>query len=37
MITIVFVPDGGQNPPDATALVKWMADRFEGKAPQNDC
>ena len=30
-------PDGGHNPPDADELVKWMADRFAGKAPQNDC
>ena len=30
-------PDGGHNPPDADELVKWMADGFAGKAPQNDC
>ena len=30
-------PDGGHNPPDADQLVKWMTDRFAGKAPQDDC
>jgi hypothetical protein len=37
VITIVFEPAGGHNPPDADELVKWMADRFAGKQPQNDC
>jgi hypothetical protein len=30
-------PKGGHNPPDADQLVKWMSNRFAGKAPQNDC
>jgi hypothetical protein len=37
VITIVFEPAGGHNPPEADELVKWMADRFAGKQPQNDC
>lgn len=36
-ITIDYEPEGGHNPPDATELVTWMADRFEGKPARNDC
>ena len=37
VVTIVYVPDGGHNPPDAVQLVNWMADRFAGKPAKNDC
>ena len=37
VITIVYGPDGGHNPAGAVELVKWMADRFDGRAPVNDC
>jgi hypothetical protein len=37
VVTIVYAPDGGHNPPDAVQLVKWMADRFDGKPATNDC
>lgn len=37
VITIGYEPDGGHNPAGAVELVKWMADRFEGRAPVNDC
>jgi pimeloyl-ACP methyl ester carboxylesterase len=37
VVTIVYEPDGGHNPPDAVQLIKWMADRFDGKPAKNDC
>jgi pimeloyl-ACP methyl ester carboxylesterase len=37
VVTITYESDGGHNPPNAVELVKWMTDRFEGKAPVNDC
>jgi folylpolyglutamate synthase/dihydropteroate synthase len=37
VITIVYGPDGGHNPAGAVELVTWMADRFEDRAPVNDC
>jgi hypothetical protein len=37
VVTIDFDPNAGHNPPDALALIKWMADRFDGKPARNDC
>jgi len=36
-ITIRYETDGGHNPSDALAVVRWMKDRFDGKPAQNDC
>ena len=37
VITIVYGSDDGHKPAGAVELVKWMADRLDGRAPSNDC
>jgi alpha-beta hydrolase superfamily lysophospholipase len=36
-LTIQFDPEGGHNPPNALQFISWLADRFAGKPPPNDC
>jgi hypothetical protein len=37
VITIVFDPEAGHEPPGALDMIAWMADRFAGKPAPNDC
>ena len=36
-VTIDFDPNGGHNPPTGDKVLAWIADRFAGKPPINDC